>query len=74
MTNKPINYKAPPLEIFARYIGRHRGLFALDMACSVAVALVDLIFPYVSRKSMYTLLPNKQYSAFFAVMEREKFV
>ena len=68
MTNKPINYKAPPLEIFARYIGRHRGLFALDMACSVAVALVDLIFPYVSRKSMYTLLPNKQYSAFFAVM------
>ena len=68
MTNKPINYKAPPLEIFARYIGRHRGLFALDMACSVAVALVDLIFPYVSRKSMYTLLPEKQYAAFFAVM------
>ena len=68
MTNKPINYKAPPLQIFARYIGRHKGLFALDMACSVAVALVDLIFPYVSRKSMYTLLPEKQYKAFFAVM------
>ena len=63
-----INYKAPPLQIFARYIGRHKGLFALDMACSVAVALVDLIFPYVSRKSMYTLLPEKQYKAFFAVM------
>ncbi len=68
MTNKPINYKAPPLQIFARYIGRHKRLFALDMACSVAVALVDLIFPYVSRKSMYTLLPEKQYKAFFAVM------
>jgi len=68
MTNNPINYKAPPLKIFAQYIGRHRGLFALDMACSVAVALVDLIFPYVSRKSMYTLLPEKQYTAFFAVM------
>ena len=63
-----IDYKAPPLKIFARYIGRHRGLFLLDMACSVAVALVDLIFPYVSRKSMYTLLPEKQYKAFFAVM------
>ena len=63
-----INYKAPPLQIFARYIGRHKRLFALDMACSVAVALVDLIFPYVSRKSMYTLLPEKQYKAFFAVM------
>ena len=63
-----IDYKAPPLKIFAQYIGRHRGLFALDMACSVAVALVDLIFPYVSRRSMYTLLPEKQYRAFFAVM------
>ena len=63
-----IDYKAPPLKIFARYIGRHRGLFLLDMACSVAVALVDLIFPYVSRKSMYMLLPEKQYKAFFAVM------
>jgi len=68
MSNKPIDYKAPPLKIFAQYIGRHRGLFALDMACSVAVALVDLIFPYVSRKSMYTLLPEKRYQAFFAVM------
>jgi len=68
MRKAPIDYKAPPLKIFAQYIGRHRGLFALDMACSVAVALVDLIFPYVSRKSMYTLLPEKQYQAFFAVM------
>ena len=68
MTKTPINYKAPPLEIFARYIGRHRGLFALDMACSVAVALVDLVFPYVSRLSMYKLLPGKLYGAFFAVM------
>jgi len=63
-----INYKDPPLKIFAQYIGRHRGLFALDMGCSVAVALVDLVFPYVSRLSMYRLLPDKLYSAFFAVM------
>ena len=68
MRRNAINYKAPPLKIFAQYIGRHRGLFLLDMACSVAVALVDLIFPYVSRRSMYTLLPEKQYRAFFAVM------
>ena len=65
---KTINYKAPPLTIFAQYIARHRGLFALDMGCSVAVAAVDLIFPYVSRASMYTLLPEKRYEAFFAVM------
>ncbi len=67
MTNN-INYKASPLKIFAQYLARHRELFALDMGCSVAVALIDLIFPYVSRLSMYRLLPDKLYGAFFSVM------
>ncbi len=67
MTNN-INYKASPLKIFAQYLARHRGLFALDMGCSVAVALIDLIFPYVSRLSMYRLLPDKLYGTFFSVM------
>ncbi len=66
--NQQIDYSAPPLKIFAQYIARHRGLFALDMGCSVAIALVDLLFPYVSRLSMYRLLPDKRYAAFFAVM------
>ncbi len=68
-----IDYKAPPLKIFAQYIGRHRRLFFLDMGCSVCVALVDLIFPYVSRLSMYRLLPENRYGA-LAVAAREKFV
>lgn len=63
-----IDYKAPPLKIFAQYLARHRGLFALDMGCSVAIAVVDLLFPYVSRLSMYRLLPDNRYRAFFAVM------
>ena len=67
MTNN-IYYKASPLKNFAQYLARHRGLFALDMGCSVAVALIDLIFPYVSRLSMYRLLPDKLYGAFFSVM------
>ena len=66
--NHKINYKASPLKIFAQYIARHRGLFALDMGCSVLIALVDLLFPYVSRLSMYRLLPDKRYEAFFWVM------
>ena len=64
----PINYHDKPIKIFARYLGRHKGLFALDMSCSVAVALIDLIFPYVSRMSMTRLLPDNRYGAFFAVM------
>ncbi len=67
MTNN-INYKASPLKIFAQYLARHRGLFALDMACAVTVAAIDLVFPYVSRLSMYRLLPDKLYGAFFSVM------
>ncbi len=63
-----INYKAPPLKIFAQYIARHRGLFVLDMGCSVAVAAVDLVFPWVTRLSMYRLLPDRRYAAFFTVM------
>ena len=38
-----IDYTAPPLKIFAQYLARHRGLFALDMGCSVLAALIDLI-------------------------------
>ena len=67
MTNN-IDYTAPPLKIFAQYLARHRGLFALDMGCSVAVALIDLVVPWVSRLSMYRLLPDKRYEAFFWVM------
>ena len=65
---KPINYHDKPLKIFAQYIARHKKLFFLDMGCSVAVALIDLIFPFVSRMTMYRLLPNQLYKTFFAVM------
>ena len=63
-----IDYTAPPLRIFAQYLAGHKRLFFLDMGCSVCVALVDLVFPWVSRLSMYRLLPDKRYGAFFAVM------
>ena len=65
---KKNNYHESPLKIFWYYIARHKGLFALDMVCALAVALLDLIFPYVSRRSMNTLLPQRFYAAFFTVM------
>ncbi len=63
-----INYDARPLKIFFRYIMGQKKLFLIDMVCAVLVALIDLVFPYVSRGAMNTLLPNKQYTAFFTVM------
>ena len=66
--NRNIDFNRPKLAVFASYIYPHRGAFALDMSLSLAVALVDLAFPYVTRHTMNTLLPQKQFTAFFSVM------
>ena len=60
--------KKQPLSILFAYFKPHRGLFALDLVCATIVALIDLAFPMVTRKSMYDLLPQQQYHAFFVVM------
>ena len=63
-----MNYNDKPLKIFFGYIGGQKKLFIIDMICAVLVAAIDLIFPYVSRAAMKTMLPQKMFSAFFAVM------
>lgn len=63
-----IDYSKSRLGIFAQYIKPFKAMFALDMCLSVIVAAVDLIFPYISRWSMNTLLPQSLYRTFFAVM------
>ena len=63
-----INYHDKPLKIFMAYVFAHRGLFAVDMVCALAVAAIDLVFPYVSRTAMNTLLPQKLFTTFFVVM------
>ena len=60
--------KKQPLSILFAYFKPHRGLFALDLVCATIVALIDLSFPMVTRKSMYDLLPQQQYRAFFVIM------
>ena len=56
------------LKTLLRYFKPHMKLFLLDMLCAVAAAAIDLAFPMVSRHAMYTLLPEKLFAAFFAVM------
>ena len=65
---RPINYNDKPLKIFIRYIAGHKKLFTIDMVCALTVAVIDLVFPYVSRMSMNRLLPQKLFNAFFVVM------
>ena len=56
------------LRIFIDYIRPHRGLFAIDMVCASVVAVIDLIFPIISRRSMQTLLPTRMFTTFFVVI------
>ncbi|MCD7948442.1 MAG: ABC transporter ATP-binding protein/permease [Oscillospiraceae bacterium] len=67
MTSEQMNTMRP-LGIFVSYYRPHMRLFLLDMVCALCIALVDLAFPYVSRRSMQTLLPDRLYAAFFAVI------
>ena len=57
-----------PLAILLHYFKPHRALFALDLVCATVVSLIDVAFPLVTRKSMYELLPDRQYRMFFTVM------
>ena len=67
MTKKDFQTKSL-LKLFVGYFKPHRGLFALDMACALLIAMVDLAFPLISRTAMYQWLPDKRYSVFFVVM------
>lgn len=56
------------LKIFVSYFKPHKKLFVLDMICALAISLIDLAFPFVSRLCMYTLLPDNAWGTFWTVM------
>ena len=62
------NYNDKPLKIFMSYIAGHKKIFYFDMFCAFMVSLIDLAFPYVSKKAMNTYLPEKMFKTFFIVM------
>ena len=67
MTTKDYQRKHS-LVIFLSYFGRHKKLFAIDVLCAVGIALIDLMFPLVTRSALYDMLPNQLYRTFFTVM------
>ena len=62
------NYFVNPFKLFMSYVAGHKKLFAIDMGCALLVSVIDLAFPYVSRISMNSLLPNRLFAMFFTVM------
>ena len=67
MTTKDYQTKSP-LRIFLSYFKNHKGLFAVDVLCAVGIAIIDLLFPLVTREALYTWLPDQLYKTFFTVM------
>ena len=67
MENKK-DFSKSDLAVFVSYIIPHKKLFAVDMLLSILIAGVDLTFPFITRTAMNRLLPQKLYTAFFAVM------
>ena len=67
MTTREFQEKSA-LQIFLSYFKPHRRLFIMDLSCALLISLIDLAFPYISRWSMYQLLPQSAYRTFFVVM------
>ena len=67
MTTQDYQRKSP-LMIFLNYFKNHKKLFAIDVACAVGIAAIDLAFPLVTRSALYKMLPEKMYKTFFTVM------
>ena len=62
------DFHAHPIRIFAAYYRPHIGLFLLDMICALTASAADLIFPYATRWTLNTMLPNRLFTAFFLTM------
>ncbi len=67
MTTKEYQ-RRKPLGIFLGYFKNHKKLFAIDVACAVGIAAIDLMFPLVTRNALYEMLPNQMYRTFFTIM------
>ena len=55
-----LDYHDKPLKIFMAYVFAHKGLFAVDMLCALAVAAIDLIFPWVRSEEHTSELQSRE--------------
>ena len=62
------DFHAHPIRVFASYYRPHIGLFLLDMACALIATAADLLFPYATRYTLNTMLPNRLFAMFFLIM------
>ena len=57
-----------PIRIFLSYFKNHKRLFIIDIFCACLIAGIDLVFPLITRSTLYDLLPGNLYGTFFTVI------
>ncbi|HIU88007.1 MAG TPA: ABC transporter ATP-binding protein [Candidatus Avilachnospira avistercoris] len=67
MSDKDFKNKSG-ISIFFSYFRPHRKIFMLDMLCAFCISMIDLMFPFVSRLCLNTLIPENVWAAFWAIM------
>ena len=55
-------------KIFLSYYKPHWKIFALDILCAVLIALIDIIFPMVSKYTIDSIIPNKNLKLFLILI------
>ena len=70
--NPAFEEKAAPkggtIREFASYYKPHMRLFLQDMGCALLIALVDILFPVITRKVLYEYIPGQMMRTFVLVM------
>ena len=61
-------FNSNPLKIFFSYYKPHWKIFALDIFCAIMISVVDVAFPMVSKFTIDSLLPNKNFKSFFILI------
>ncbi len=49
------------LKRFLRYYKPHKKIFLLDMSASLAVSVIGIVYPIVTRNMLNNLIPNRRY-------------
>ena len=67
-------YNSNPLKVFFSYYKPHWKIFALDLFCAMMISLIDIAFPMISKFTIDSLLPNRNFKTFFILIASLIFV
>ncbi len=75
MQNKTTDFfNSNPLKVFFSYYKPHWKIFALDLFCAMMISLIDIAFPMISKFTIDSLLPNRNFKTFFILIASLIFV